>query len=125
MHKKVIRKCSPSRIPINLELLPIIDLCISKPEIHINNNAECKPTCEKCYCHEHHKHRKHDSHKHKYEHDSHKHKHDSHKHKHSCHKEKHCKHKHPKKHKKSKKKCKCHNEKNLYETSSDSSLVVF
>ena len=111
MHKNTIRKCSPSRIPINLELLPIIDLCISKPEIHINNNAECQPTCENNKCDQ----CKYSHHKHQCKYSHHKEKHRKEKHR----KEKHCKHKN------SKKKCKCHNDNNLYETSSDSSLVVF
>ena len=38
-----VKKCIPSIIPITLELLPKIKMCISKPEIHLVNNAICKP----------------------------------------------------------------------------------
>ena len=41
-----IPKCKPSHIPINLEILPKINLCIDKPEIHILNNAKCKLKCK-------------------------------------------------------------------------------
>lgn len=80
-----IKKCIPSIIPITLELLPKINLCVDKPEIHLLNNAICKPVeCSKS-----------------------KSKKKSYRHKKKCyHRKKHCRHRKKHRHKKHKK-CKC------------------
>jgi len=44
-YDKNIPKCIPSKMPIDLELEPDINLCISKPKIHIFNHARCR--CKK------------------------------------------------------------------------------
>jgi hypothetical protein len=41
---KKLRKCKPSHIPIDLELVPEIHLCIDKPKLHIRHNR-CKTKC--------------------------------------------------------------------------------
>jgi len=44
-YDKNIQKCVTSKMPIDLELEPDINVCISKPKIHIFNHAICK--CKK------------------------------------------------------------------------------
>ena len=69
-----VKKCIPSIIPITLELLPKIKMCISKPEIHLVNNAICKPFKSKSKKKHHHRyHKKHCHHRKKhYRHRKHK-----------------------------------------------------
>ena len=75
--KEEIPKCKPKHIPIDLEIVPKINLCIDKPKIHFHNNAICKSKCKDHQHHrKHHKHRKHRKH-HKH------HKHRKHR-KHKC-----------------------------------------
>ena len=38
------RKCSPQKIPIDIELSPEIDICVNKPHIRIKN-YKCKSKC--------------------------------------------------------------------------------
>ena len=33
------RKCTPTKLPIDLEILPIITLCVDKPKLQLKNNA--------------------------------------------------------------------------------------
>lgn len=58
-----LSKCKPRHIPINLELVPEINLCIDKPKVHICHTI-CKTKCHrrskhkrksKCKCKNHHK----------------------------------------------------------------------
>lgn len=60
---KKLSKCKPRHIPINLELVPEINLCIDKPKVHIRH-SRCKTKCHrrskhkrksKCKCKNHHK----------------------------------------------------------------------
>lgn len=37
-----IPKCIPSKVPIDLGVEPIINLCVSKPKINLSNYARCK-----------------------------------------------------------------------------------
>jgi hypothetical protein len=52
---KKLSKCKPRHIPIDLELLPEINLCIDKPNVHIRH-TRCKTKCHrskhkrKCKC---------------------------------------------------------------------------
>jgi hypothetical protein len=61
--KKEIPKCKPKHIPIDLEIVPKINLCIDKPKIHFQNNGKCKSTCKDHHQHKHRKHRKHHKHR--------------------------------------------------------------
>ena len=59
------RKCSPQKIPIDVEISPQIELCIDKPRIKVKNHARCK--CK----HKHHKkHKKKHRKKHRRKHKS-------------------------------------------------------
>ena len=60
---KNLSKCKPRHIPINLELVPEINLCIDKPKVHIRH-SRCKTKCHrrskhkrksKCKCKNYHK----------------------------------------------------------------------
>ena len=63
------RKCSPQKIPIDVEISPQIELCIDKPHVKVKNNAECK--CKKdCKKHKHKHKKKHHKKKHHNKHKS-------------------------------------------------------
>jgi hypothetical protein len=68
------RKCSPQKVPIDIELSPEIDICVNKPHIRIKNfkcQSNCKSETEsksksKCKCKsKKHKHKCKSKHKHK------------------------------------------------------------
>ena len=64
------RKCSPQKIPIDIELSPEIDICVNKPHIRIKN-YKCKSKCNskhksKCKCKSKHKSKSKCKSKHKY-----------------------------------------------------------
>ena len=39
------RKCSPQKVPIDIELSPEIDICVNKPHIRIKN-FKCQSNCK-------------------------------------------------------------------------------
>ena len=45
------KKCIPQSIPINLEILPKITLCVDEPELKLKNNGNCK--CKRSCDHKH------------------------------------------------------------------------
>ena len=57
------KKCVPQPIPINLEILPKITLCVDEPKVFLKNNGNCK--CKRRSHRKHkHSHHKHSDHKH-------------------------------------------------------------